>query len=450
MMRLAGFLRRLWPDSLASRTLLVMLGGLTLLHIGSVTVHERALHGVEVAALEMRHVDRILAAGALARGRSEPERDAAVHALSLPGLQLHWDRNPPGTSEPSPEFEDMLVRLGSNARLGWSADGAAGQILLGAVPVGAEAGAGEGWIVFSMEQRAHPRLTIDKGGLLSMLAMALGIGLVAVPVVRWMTRPLQRLAQAADLVGRDPRPIILATDGPLEVRHAAAAFNAMQARIARLIEDRTEALAAMSHDLRTPLARLRLRAGFLDESEDRARIEADIAEMEAMVSRTLEYFREGRDSEPSVPTDLAAILQTLADEAADAGCDVTYEGPAHAVLSLRRLAAKRAISNLMNNAIQHGAPPVVIRLDERPDTVLVDVSDAGPGIPAAERMRALAPFTRLDPARSGQGVGLGLTTAARFVEAEGGALALHDAPGGGLQVHLVLPRKPKTQAVDVG
>jgi signal transduction histidine kinase len=345
-------------------------------------------------------------------------------------MQLHWDRQPPpAIATPPAALVALVSQLGEDARIG----GAAG-VALGAVPAG-----GGGWIIFSLTPPDGGRLTFDSGGLFSMLAMALGIGIVAVPMVGWMTRPLRRLAEAADRVGRDPRPVMLATDGPVEVRHAAAAFNAMQARIARLIEDRTEALAALSHDLRTPLARLKLRAGFMMEGEERVRMEADIAEMEAMVSRTLEYFREGRDAEPAVPTDLAAILQTLADDAADAGHDVTYCGPAQAVLPLRRLAAKRAFTNLLNNALQHGAPPVTITLAARDAGWSTEISDAGPGIAPSEFERAVSPFVRLDAARGGSGVGLGLTIAQRFATAEGGRLTLAQAPSGGLLVQVHLP-----------
>jgi signal transduction histidine kinase len=273
-----------------------------------------------------------------------------------------------------------------------------------------------------------------------MAAMALGIALASVLVVRWITRPLRRLADAADAIGADLRARPLPEDGPEEVRHAAAAFNAMQGRIRRLVEDRTEALAAMSHDLRTPLARLKLRAGFLPEGEDRARMEADIAEMEAMVSRTLDYIREGRDAEPAKPSDLAAILQTLASDAADAGHDVAYDGPPRVVLPLRRLAAKRALSNLVENALRHGAGPVRLSVRDGEGQVVVEVADAGAGIPPADRARALEPFVQLDAARGRGGSGLGLAIAARFAEASGGALDLGDAPGGGLVARMVLPR----------
>jgi signal transduction histidine kinase len=282
---------------------------------------------------------------------------------------------------------------------------------------------------------------MERGAVVSMVAMALGIGIVSVLVVRWITRPLRRLADAADGIGHDLAARPLATEGPVEVRHAALAFNAMQGRIRRLVEDRTEALAAVSHDLRTPLARLRLRAGFLPEGEDRARMEADIAEMEAMVARTLDYIREGRDGEPVVPTDLAAILLTLASDASDAGHDVIYDGPARAVLPLRRVAAKRAFSNLVDNAVRHGAPPVRLTVQIERDALVVDVSDGGPGIAPDDRARALAPFQQLDMARGAGGSGLGLSIAQRFAEASGGTIELGHADQGGLAVRIALPRQ---------
>ncbi|MBY0336973.1 MAG: HAMP domain-containing protein, partial [Acetobacteraceae bacterium] len=325
---------------------------------------------------------------------------------------------------------------GPGARLAWDPKTEPGHRAVGAVPV--EAG---GWLVFSAAWIAPPAgVGIDGGALFSMAAMALGIGLVSVLVVRWMTGPLRRLADAADAIGADLRARPLPEDGPREVRHAAAAFNAMQGRIRRLVEDRTEALAAMSHDLRTPLARLKLRAGFLPEGEERARMAADIAEMEAMVARTLDYIREGRDGEPTRPADLAAILQTLAADAADAGQDVAYEGPPRAVVPLRRLAAKRALANLLDNALLHGATPVRLRVRLEGDRAAAEVCDAGPGIAPAQRGRALEPFVQLDPSRAKGGSGLGLAIAARFAEASGGSVELDDAEGGGLCVRVWLPR----------
>ncbi len=430
-------MRSFWPASLAGRITLLLLGGLMLLHIGSMWVHERALRGSEQGARLERLADHLAAARAAVVPLPEPARDAAAHAISRPGLDIHWDRIAPlPTTAPPDALAALAARLGPGARIGWDPKAEPGHRLLGALPT-----EGGGWIVFSAPWLPAGGGPLDHGALASMVAMALGIALVSILVVRWITGPLRRLAAAADRIGRDssPRPVPL--EGPEEVRHAAAAFNAMQERIGRLVEDRTEALAAMSHDLRTPLSRLQLRVGFLPEGEDRARLEADIAEMEAMVARTLDYIREGRDAEPVRPADLAAILQTLASDAADQGHDVAYEGPGRAVLPLRRIAAKRALSNLVDNALRHGKPPVRLHIRDAGPMLAIEVSDAGAGIAEADRARALAPFVQLDPARSGSGVGLGLAIAQRFAQASNGHLELCDAPGGGLLVRLLLPRQ---------
>ena len=420
---------RLWrllnPASLSGRTVWLLVGGLTLLHLGSMVIHERTLHGAELNAFEARVADRILASAAVAALEPEAGREAAVRAMSMPGIALRWQAGEPPPGLPRDETAgDLLRRLAP----------AGGAAFEGGLRV-----AGGGWVHFDVQPPDPHGLPGDPEDWISVAAMALGILLASIPVVGWMTEPLCRLSEAANRLGRDPRPAILSTHGPIEVRQAAQAFNAMQARIARLIEDRTEALAALSHDLRTPLARLRLRASFLSEGEERTRIEAELREMEGMVSGTLAYFREGRDAEPAVRADLAAILQTLADEAADLGHDVRYEGPDHLVLPLRRVAAKRAFQNLLNNALAHGAPPVSLALRMAGREAVVEVRDHGPGIPQAQRAQALQPFVRLDPARGGGGVGLGLATAQRFALAEGGRLELDEAQGGGLIARVALP-----------
>lgn len=448
---------RIWPQSLAGRIILLLLGGLTLLHLGSLAVHERALVGAESDARVERLAARLSAAASLIATVPEPARDAAAHGLSLPGLDIHWDRAAPIPDGPVPApLAAAASRLGPGARLAWDPKAEPGHRAMGGVPVGGETVGGErvggetvggetvgsdGWLVFSASWIGGPVNALDRGTLISMAAMAIGIALASVLVVRWITRPLRRLADAADGIGRDLGDRPLPTDGPSEVMHAAVAFNAMQARIRRLVEDRTEALAAVSHDLRTPLARLRLRAGFLEEGDARTRMEADLAEMETMIGRTLDYIREGRDAEPARPADLAAILQTLASDATDAGHDVAYDGPPHAVLPLRRLAAKRALSNLAENAVKHGAPPVRLTIRDEGARVVVDVTDGGSGIAAEDRARALEPFAQLDAARGTSGSGLGLAIACRFAQASGGTLELGAASaGGGLRVRMSLPR----------
>ena len=225
------------------------------------------------------------------------------------------------------------------------------------------------------------------------------------------------------------------------MRHAAQAFNRMQARIDRLIADRTQALAAVSHDLRTPIARLRLRAGFIEDTEAQRQIDADLDEMEAMITATLAYLRGDAEQEQLRVTDLAAILETLCDDATDAGRLVSYDGPSQARLACRPIAIKRALANLIDNAVKYGGAARVT-LRDRGTLVEVAVEDGGPGIPEAEIEAAFEPFRRLDPSRNPEsgGSGLGLTIARQVAERHGGTVSLRNRAGGGLVATLTLPR----------
>jgi len=227
---------------------------------------------------------------------------------------------------------------------------------------------------------------------------------------------------------------------PREVVHAAQAFNRMQARIDRMIADRTQALAAVSHDLRTPIARLRLRASFLQDPELQRQFDADLAEMDAMVGTTLAYLRGDQEQEVRRPTDLAAILETLCDDATDAGKNVLYDGPAQARLTGRPLALKRAMSNLIDNAVYYGgAARVRVCIDDA--ACVVHVEDSGPDISEDQMDSVFEPFRRLDTARGRGGSGLGLTIARQAVETNGGAITLSNRPEGGLRATVVLPRQ---------
>jgi signal transduction histidine kinase len=273
-------------------------------------------------------------------------------------------------------------------------------------------------------------------------ALLAGCLLIVTPLlVRALGAPLRQLVRAADAIGRG-RPVPVAVDGPLEIRRLARALNAMQDRLARLIADQTQALAAVSHDLRTPIGRLRLRADLLPEQPLRTEMQADLEEMEAMVGSVLAYLKGDADPEPPRPIDLVALLTTLVDAAADAGQDVAYAGPDRAILQARPLALKRAFANLIDNAVNYGgAARVTLRCDR--DGVAVAVTDDGPGIPEAEMQRVLEPFQRIEGSRSRAtgGVGLGLAIVVQAVEREGGRLALVNRPGGGLSAEVALPRR---------
>lgn len=436
-------LARLWPDGLSGRTMLVLLAGLFALHVGSVWVHESSVRGNHQAARESAIAEGLLRARRALAVLPPDQRDRAAHALSSPGLELHWRGGSP-PAEAAAEGPSLgLVRqwLLRNApdlgdiRIGWG-DAEQHHLLVGALPVD-EAGSISFAAPIFVANHTTP---FDPEAVASLAAIALVIALASIWVVRSLTRPLRNLSEAADRVGRDADMVRIAEEGPAEIRHAARAFNGMQDRIRRLLDDRTQALAAVSHDLRTPITRMRLVAGFLEDVQARDRIDANLDEMAAMVETTLDYLRGGQEAEEPRPTDIATVLQTICDGVSDTGADVAFDGPDRLVMPLRPVAMRRAISNLVGNAVIYGGSTrVSLRQDAR--KVEIEIADRGSGIPEAELERVFEPFRRLEESRNRAtgGVGLGLAIARRVVEAEGGSLILRNRDGGGLSALVALP-----------
>jgi len=293
------------------------------------------------------------------------------------------------------------------------------------------------WVYFrTREPLAGISFTAERIALALIPAIALMV--LAGVALRRSFRPLRVLAAAADRVGRGAvEPV--AVDGPGEVRRVISAFNDMQERIRALIAGRTQALAAVGHDLRTPLARLHLRTEALPRDETRAAILQDVAEMEAMITSLL-AFLGGADPEAPSMVDLAVLCATVIDDAADRGADATYDGPDHLEIRVRRLSIKRALTNLVENALHYGTR-VTLTMVREASGVVIRVADDGPGIPEDKLQEVLEPFVRLDPARGRDtvGFGLGLSIVAKAVADEGGTLTLSNRSGGGLDACIALP-----------
>lgn len=280
-------------------------------------------------------------------------------------------------------------------------------------------------------------------GLASAAITASAVAIAAAMLVRALSTPLRALAQVADSVANASEvnwTPLDETKGPKEVRGLAHAINAMQVRIHRLINDRTEVMAAVSHDLRTPLARLRLRAGFLSDDEVQSAIEADVDEMEAMVNGVLAYLAGDLDPEPRRPVDLVAIINTLLDSQHDRGRVTSYEGPDRCHALVRPLAIKRVFGNLIDNACNYGGSAHVA-LAVADDTATITVIDDGPGIPEAEHDKVLNAFYRVEGSRSRAtgGLGLGLAIVKREIDRAHGTVRIDNAPGRGLRVAIALP-----------
>jgi two-component system osmolarity sensor histidine kinase EnvZ len=271
-----------------------------------------------------------------------------------------------------------------------------------------------------------------------------GSGLVLVAIaslfMRNQVRALRRLADAADSFGKGRDVPNFRPEGATEVRRAAAAFLKMRERLQRQLTQRTEMLAGVSHDLRTPLTRMKLALEFLGENETAAELQHDVTVMQRMVAGYLDFAR-GEGGEEPEPTDLSAVVEDAAAVARRDGAAITVAVPEQCVLPLRADAIHRCLANLIGNSRRYGTH-VWLTVTPLTDTVAVLVEDDGPGIPAADRDNALRPFFRLDASRSpdNEGVGLGLTIARDVARGHGGDLRLEEAPQGGLRVRLILPR----------
>lgn len=284
--------------------------------------------------------------------------------------------------------------------------------------------------------------------LLTLLTLLVAVIVLSLIAVRWVTRPLHLLATAAEDLGRDIHRPPLAEKGPTEVRRAAQAFNTMQARLRSYIDERVRILTAVSHDLKTPITRMRLRAELLDDENIRARFEKDLGEMESMVTQTLEFMRGIGSDEASRPTDVMALLESLQADAQDMGHTVRIEGQAAAPYVGKPQLLQRCLSNLLDNAFRYaGAARLVV--EDGPKALLIRVQDDGPGIPEAELERIFEPFYRLEESRSRGtgGSGLGLGIARNIARAHGGDLVLRNRPEGGLEAVLTL-RRERTKAGD--
>lgn len=275
--------------------------------------------------------------------------------------------------------------------------------------------------------------------LLTLLLMLVTVIVLAIIAVRWLTRPLTLLAQAASDLGRDIHRPALAETGPLEVRRAARAFNTMQQRLSRYIQDRSRILAAVSHDLKTPLTRLRLRAELLDDTELQVKIQTDLDDMEHMVQATLEFMRGTESDEAMAPIDINALLESMQDDAEPNA--IVIEGKTLKPFQGRPLALKRCLSNIIGNALKYGQRATV-QVDDTKDMLRLCIGDEGAGIPEEQLERVFEPFYRLEHSRSRDsgGTGLGLGIARNIARGHGGELSLRNAESGGLEAMLELPR----------
>jgi signal transduction histidine kinase len=441
---------RIWPRSLAARTALVLLTGLALVQVAGLTIH--AFDRLQLQRLSQT---RDLAQRAINIYRSialaEPdERETVLQEFDLrDGATVRIGASPPATDMPStnPEFQHELrvdmqfvpIRGGQRPREIIMYGG----LRFSEIAIGMRLPDAR-WVNVTLPM-APLRPWTSPTFLVAFLLMTLAAAMLTLWAVRRLTAPVRTLALAAESLGRDVNAPPLPEDGPLEVATAAAAFNTMAARIRRFVQDRTFLLTAIGHDLRTPITRLKLRMEFIDDEELRRKMLIDLDELESMVAATLDFGRDMTTSEPVASVDLPELARTVLDEAADAQPEaadrLTYEGPDHLTARVRPVSLKRALTNLIGNAVAYGGNARVRLSPANTGTVTLVVEDDGPGIPSYELDRVFQPFQRLETSRNREtgGTGLGLPIARNILRAHGGDVILSNRPAGGLQAVVTLP-----------
>ncbi len=276
-------------------------------------------------------------------------------------------------------------------------------------------------------------------GTLAFLASAVTV--LSLWAARQLAVPLAKFADAAERFTADTSSTPIVESGPLEVRRAARALNNMQARVLKLIADRTRMLAAVSHDLRTPITRLRLRAEDIENAELRSQILRDLGTMQNLVQSALSFLRGQGEQDAVVKADLPALLQTICDGFSDTGRALQYSGPAHLYVSCEPDQLMRAVENIIDNGLKFGRS-VAVRVHQQGQDAVIEIQDDGPGIADAEKLRVIEPFYRGDAARDlnkGDSFGLGLSIAHSIVERNGGKLELTDGRPAGLLARITLP-----------
>lgn len=445
-------LPRLRPRSLAGRTAVTLLAGLIVVQAAGLTIHALDRIDLQHLAQVRQTAIRVLSIYRTVELTPPPQRDGVIADLDLPPeafvrLNAAMPDPPPGL-EPTPPFLARLFRVdGVFVPLQrplrprqWFlfGDFSAGRIVASMrLPDG-------DWLTVGMPL-PPPRFWHSPRFLFAFLLMTAAAALLTLWAVRRLTAPVATLAAAAEALGRDVNAPPLPETGPTEVAVAAIAFNTMAARIRRFVRDRTEMLTAIGHDLRTPITRLKLRAEFMEDDEQRRKMLADLDEMEAMVAATLAFGRDAARDEPLVQLDLGAMLRTVLDEATDAmperAEDVAYEGPAQLTVRARPLGLKRAFVNLIANALLYGESAHVRVHSPVNGMVRVEIEDDGPGLPPDEVERVFEPFHRVEGSRNREtgGTGLGLPIARDILRAHGGNVTLANRPGGGARATVMVP-----------
>lgn len=465
----------LLPQSLFGRLVLVLLGGLALAQLATAYINLSERGQLLYQAGGIRIAERIADIGKLLDSLPPGERRRIVEVFNAPPLTISLDRLPmvvdgePLEADMSLSMFSTVLRhaLGDEMQVKLiRREGAPenfqtqGQFMPRDMPMmsqhmgeyGMQDFSPEGafftiqialrdgtWVTFDTSLSAQTT-AIPLRVALTLLILLGTVVVLSLIAVRWVTGPLSALAAAADELGADINRPPLPETGPVEVQRAARAFNTMQKRLALFISERARILAAMSHDLKTPITRLRLRTEMLDDEALRAKFAKDLDEMQSMVMQTLDFMRDASTVEAVQHVDVMALIESLQTDYQDTGSELVIEGRITQPWRGRPHALQRCLTNLVDNAIRYGAH-ATISLQDTFEHIVIRVLDEGPGLPDDQLEKAFEPFFRGESSRNREtgGTGLGLGIARNIARAHGGELILRNRPSGGLVATLTLP-----------
>jgi len=444
--------------SLFARMALILALGLLGTQLVSLWLHWGERATVVTQTRGQHWIDRVAEVVRVLEAEGPERRPAALAALRSSDLRIQpIDAGQVAPYPPRGQFQATIAaRLGNDIEVRSAGSGMGGGMGPGMGRRHGEGAGGRGglpprtldlrlsdgqWIRIAMsDDTGTPPLPTDY--VIELILSLLVVSALVILAVRQATRPLQQLARAADDFGNNLDAPPLPENGPSETRQAAQAFNRMQGRIRRLVEERSRALAAVSHDLRTPLTRLRLRTELVDDERLREQMDGDLDAMVAMIDATLDYLRSLRENEAPQTIDIDALLSTVADDAHVPGHDVVVTGDSVSIPFTGRLTAlRRALQNLVDNAVKYGHR-ARLRAEDDGITLRLFVEDDGPGIPAEHLDRVTDPYYRIDASRNPAtgGIGLGLSIVSDVARLHRGSLELRNRPEGGLSACLALPR----------
>ncbi|GAB5101303.1 ATP-binding protein [Caballeronia sp. HLA56] len=443
------------PDTIAWRIALTVgsaiIGVLTL----SIAANELGGFWASPAALENALLGRVDDIVRLIDAAPSSYRDTLAASLRVPKVSANWypaktviarDLAVAATTRKI-DLDDKIVGTDGHPRAIVrfnSADGLSGhlpyqRIAQQKVDFFAVQLSDDSWLVFTDEGR---QWALPQPAQIAIALGVVGISILAASVLAtyFLSKPIRWFANELRRLGSDPRASAIPEVGPKELRSAISAFNVLQARLRQFVEERTTMLAAMSHDLRTPLTKIRLRGEFIEDDEQRARLFRDVDDLQAMADSALAFFRDDFKDEDATLFDFGVLLRTIADDYADQDRPVCYTGPERFPFSGRPLALRRACMNLVDNALKYGNL-AELTLTYSSTQIEVGCADSGPGIPPHAFEKVFEPFYRLEQSRnrSTGGMGLGLTSTRAVILAHSGRIVLRNRAEGGLDVKITFP-----------